>query len=71
MEVSVDVAPFRPKEAQPGSNDEVMVTTIIKLQEQLDKLQVKMTEKCADVFSWAHWCTDEAAEALLKLETDQ
>ena len=47
------------------------MTTMMRLQEQLDRLQVKMTEKGDDVASWTQKRTDEAAEALLKLETDQ
>ena len=71
MDPPVDGTPFRPKEAQLWPSEEGMVTTMMKLQEQLDRLQVKMTEKGDDVASWTQKRTDEAAEALLKLETDQ
>ena len=51
MDPPVDGTPFRPKEAQLGPSEESMVTTMMKLQEQLDRLQVKITEKGDDVAS--------------------
>ena len=48
MEGPVNGASFRPKEAQPGPSDEAMVTTMMKLREQLYKLPAKMYKKCLD-----------------------
>ena len=43
--------PFRPKEAQVGPSEEGVVAAMKKLQEQLDRLQGKITEKGSDVVS--------------------
>ena len=48
MERPGNGASFRPKEAQPGPSDEGMVTTMMKLREQLYKLLAKMYNKCSD-----------------------
>ena len=52
MDPMVGDTPFRPNEAQVGPSEEGVVATMKKLQEQLDRLQGKITEKGSDVASW-------------------